>query len=136
MSPDGSCGESRLHKNDVSDGVAGVKPVPTSWILLRIREIEMEIMAMIAPPNSPGTKTAMMISFPISYQRIIAHRRVIVFLLVFAYAAFRVVHPDQDGRFFDLLFHRPLGDAGCQPAFLASSHPRPWGAIHPRKAPA
>src|SRR6266481_733064 len=44
MTPDGSCGESRLHKNDVSDGVAAVKPVPTSWILLVIREIEMVML--------------------------------------------------------------------------------------------
>ena len=45
-----------------------------------------------------------MIGFPIGYQRVIAHRRVIVFFLIFAYAAFRVVHPDEDGRFFDLFF--------------------------------
>src|SRR6266446_2434558 len=33
-----------------------------------------------------------------------AHKRIIVWSLVFAYAAFRVVHPDEDGRFFDLFF--------------------------------
>jgi predicted MPP superfamily phosphohydrolase len=45
-----------------------------------------------------------MVSFSSVYQRVIVHRRVIVFLLIFAYAAFRVVHPDEDGRFFDLFF--------------------------------
>src|ERR1700752_4962125 len=45
-----------------------------------------------------------MVSFPTVYRSAIAHRRVIVWSLVFAYAAFRVVHPDEDGRFFDLLF--------------------------------
>ena len=44
------------------------------------------------------------VSFPTVYQRVIAQRRVIVFLLIFAYAAFRVVHPDEDGRFLDLFF--------------------------------
>jgi hypothetical protein len=58
----------------------------------------MEILAMIAPPNSPGMKTARMISF------LRAHKRIIVFSLIFAYAAFRVVHPDEDGRFVDLFF--------------------------------
>src|SRR6266849_5673674 len=32
------------------------------------------------------------------------HKRIIVWSLLFAYAAFRVVHPDEDGRFFDLFF--------------------------------
>ncbi len=32
-----------------------------------------------------------------------AHKRAIVWLLVVAWAAFRVVHPDEDGRFVDLL---------------------------------
>jgi hypothetical protein len=47
---------------------------------------------------------ARIVSFPTVYQRVIAQRRVIVFLLIFAYAAFRVVHPDEDGRFLDLFF--------------------------------
>jgi len=45
-----------------------------------------------------------MLSFPTVYKSVIAHWRVIFFLLVFAWAAFRVVHPDEDGRFFDLFF--------------------------------
>jgi hypothetical protein len=45
-----------------------------------------------------------MVSFPSVYRRAIARRRVIVLLLIFAYAAFRIVHPDEDGRFFDLFF--------------------------------
>jgi predicted MPP superfamily phosphohydrolase len=45
-----------------------------------------------------------MVSFPTIYRRAIAHRRVIVFVLIFAYAAFRIVHPDEEGRFFDLFF--------------------------------
>ena len=47
---------------------------------------------------------ARIVSFLTVYQRAITHRRLIVFLLIFAYAAFRVVHPDEDGRFFDLFF--------------------------------
>jgi predicted MPP superfamily phosphohydrolase len=43
-------------------------------------------------------------SFPSVYRRAVARRRVIVFLLIFAYAAFRIVHPDEEGRFFDLFF--------------------------------
>jgi hypothetical protein len=45
-----------------------------------------------------------MVSFSSVYQRVIVRRRVIVFLSIFAYAAFRVVHPDEDGSFFDLFF--------------------------------
>ncbi|HWY06263.1 MAG TPA: metallophosphoesterase [Candidatus Acidoferrales bacterium] len=45
-----------------------------------------------------------MLSFPTVYKSVIAHWRVIFFLLVFAWAAFRVVHPDEEGRFFDLFF--------------------------------
>jgi hypothetical protein len=33
-----------------------------------------------------------------------AYTRVIVWLLVVAYAAFKVVHPDEDGRVLDLFF--------------------------------
>ncbi|HYK89720.1 MAG TPA: metallophosphoesterase, partial [Acidobacteriota bacterium] len=33
-----------------------------------------------------------------------AYKRAIVRSLIFAWVAFRVVHPDEDGRFFDLLF--------------------------------
>jgi hypothetical protein len=45
-----------------------------------------------------------MVSFPSVYRCAIARRRAIVFFLIFAYAAFRIVHPDEDGRFFDLFF--------------------------------
>ncbi len=45
-----------------------------------------------------------MVSFPTVYQRVIAHRRVIVFLLIFAYAAFLLVHPDEFGPSIDLFF--------------------------------
>ncbi len=45
-----------------------------------------------------------MVSFPTVCQRVIAHKRAIVWSLVFAWAAFRVVHPDEDGRFLDLFF--------------------------------
>jgi calcineurin-like phosphoesterase family protein len=45
-----------------------------------------------------------MVNQPTIYQRVIAHRPAILFLLIAAYAAFRLVHPDEDGRFFDLLF--------------------------------
>jgi uncharacterized protein len=51
-----------------------------------------------------GAGMARMVSFPTVYQRVIAHRRVIVFLLIFACAVFLVIHPpDEDGRFLDLL---------------------------------
>jgi predicted MPP superfamily phosphohydrolase len=53
---------------------------------------------MAVSPNFPGTKTAGVISF------LRAYKRIIIWSLVIAYAAFRVVHPDEDGRFFDLLF--------------------------------
>jgi len=33
-----------------------------------------------------------------------AHKRIVVWSLVFAWAAFRVVHPDEEGRFFNLFF--------------------------------
>ena len=33
-----------------------------------------------------------------------AYKRVIVFLLVFAYSAFLLIHPDEWGRFVDLFF--------------------------------
>ena len=33
-----------------------------------------------------------------------AHKRVIVSLLIFAYAAFLLIHPDEFGRSIDLLF--------------------------------
>ena len=49
-------------------------------------------------PNFPGTKTARVMSF------LRAYKRVIVFGLVFAYCAFRLIHPSEDGRFFDLFF--------------------------------
>jgi len=32
------------------------------------------------------------------------YKRSIIWSVVFAWASFRVVHPDDDGRFFDLLF--------------------------------
>jgi len=53
---------------------------------------------MAVSPTFPGTKTAGVISF------LRAYKRIIIWSLVIAYAAFRVVHPDEDGRFFDLLF--------------------------------
>ncbi len=53
---------------------------------------------MSSLPHFPGTKLARMISF------LQAYKRVIVFGLVFAYSAFRVAHPDEDGRFGDLFF--------------------------------
>jgi hypothetical protein len=53
---------------------------------------------MTASPHFSGMKMARMITF------LRAHKRVIVFWSIFAYAAFLVVHPDEDGRFFDLLF--------------------------------
>jgi uncharacterized protein len=49
-------------------------------------------------PNFPGTKTARVMSF------LRAYKRVIVFGLVFAYSAFLLIHPDEDGRFLGL-FH-------------------------------
>jgi hypothetical protein len=53
---------------------------------------------MIASPHFSGTKMARMISFFRTY------KRVIVFGLVFAYSAFLLIHPDEDGRAIDLLF--------------------------------
>jgi hypothetical protein len=34
-----------------------------------------------------------MVSFPTVYRRVIAHRRVIVFLLIFAFCAYPLTHP-------------------------------------------
>ena len=48
-------------------------------------------------PNFQGTKTARVLSF------LRAYKRIIVFGLVFAYSAFLLIHPDEDGRFIDLL---------------------------------
>src|SRR5713226_2429513 len=48
-----------------------------------------------------GTKMARIISFFRPYTR------VILFLLVFAYSVFLLIHPDEDGRFLDL-FHFAL----------------------------
>jgi hypothetical protein len=45
-----------------------------------------------------------MVSRPTVYQRVIAHRRVVAFLLIFGYSAFLLIHPDEFGRFADLLF--------------------------------
>ena len=53
---------------------------------------------MTALPYFPRTKMAKAISFLRAYKRLIA------FLLVFAYAAFLLVHPDEFGRMFDLGF--------------------------------
>jgi hypothetical protein len=50
------------------------------------------------PLHSSSTKMARMISF------LRTHKRILVFSLIVAYAAFRVAHPDEDGRFFDLFF--------------------------------
>ena len=52
----------------------------------------------------PRTSSARMVSRPTVYQRVIAHRRVVAFLLVFGYSAFLLIHPDEFGRFADLLF--------------------------------
>ncbi len=48
-----------------------------------------------------GTKMARIISF------LRPRKRVILFLLVFAYSVFLLIHPDEDGRFLDL-FHLAL----------------------------
>jgi len=53
---------------------------------------------MIASPRFPGTKMARTISF------LRAYKRVIVFGLVFAYAAFLLIHPDEFGRIVDQFF--------------------------------
>jgi len=69
-----------------------------SCILLVIREIERKILAMIASPHFPGTKTARMISF------LRAYKRIIVFLPVFAFSIFLLVHSDEFGRIVNQLF--------------------------------
>jgi uncharacterized protein len=53
---------------------------------------------MAVSPYLSGTKMARMIRF------LRAYKRVIVFGLVFAYSAFLLIHPDEDGRFLGL-FH-------------------------------
>jgi len=45
-----------------------------------------------------------MVSSSTVYRRVIAHWRVIVFLLIFAYSAFLLIHPDEWGRLIDLFF--------------------------------
>jgi uncharacterized protein len=52
----------------------------------------------MTPPHFSLTKMARIIRF------LRAYKRVIVFGLVSAYCAFRLIHPDEDGRFFDVLF--------------------------------
>src|SRR5712692_2010420 len=53
---------------------------------------------MIASPYTYGPKMAKIIRF------LRAYKRVIVWLLVVAYAAFKIVHPDEDGPVLDLFF--------------------------------
>ncbi len=53
---------------------------------------------MIPWPYFSGTKMARTISFLRAYKRVVA------FLLVFAYSAFLLIHPDEFGRFADLGF--------------------------------
>jgi hypothetical protein len=57
---------------------------------------------MIASPYLSGTKMGRMLSF------IRAYKRRIVSSLVFAYAAFLLIHPDEEGRAFDLIFFAVL----------------------------
>ncbi len=45
-----------------------------------------------------------MIRFLTACERVIAHKRSIAFFLVLAYAAFLLIHPDEDGRSVDLFF--------------------------------
>jgi len=67
-----------------------VESVPDILDTLAIREIEMEIPAMIASPNSLGTKIERTISFLRDYKRVIAS------LLIFAFCAYPLTDP---GRF-------------------------------------
>jgi len=53
---------------------------------------------MTATPYISGTKMERMLSF------LRAYKRGIVSSLVFAYAAFLLIHPDEEGRAFDLIF--------------------------------
>jgi hypothetical protein len=43
----------------------------------------------------PAQVAASMVSFPAVYKRVIAHWRMIVFLLIFAFCAFPLIHPDK-----------------------------------------
>src|SRR4029434_1650649 len=70
------------------------KTCPNVLDIPGIREIEMEILAMIVPPNLPSTKTGWMISFP-TYKRVIAHWRAIILLLILARVAFLVASSDE-----------------------------------------
>ena len=67
-----------------------MESVPDILGTLAIREIEMEIPAMIASPNSLGTRIERTISFLRDYKRVIA------FLLIFAFCAYPLTVP---GRF-------------------------------------
>ena len=67
-----------------------MESVPDILDTLAIREIEMEIPAMIASPNSLGTKIERTISFLRDYKRVIAS------LLIFAFCAYPLTDP---GRF-------------------------------------
>src|SRR6266436_8009859 len=43
----------------------------------------------------PAQVAATMVSFPAVYKRVVAHWRMIVFLLIFAFCAFPLIHPDK-----------------------------------------
>ena len=88
---------------------------------------------MIASPSLSGTKMGRMLSF------IRAYKRRIVSSLVFAYAAFLLIHPDEEGRAFDLIFFallRTSGNAYCQSVFLDSPRSRCWRALPSWEVPA
>ncbi len=53
---------------------------------------------MTASPYFSGAKVARVIGF------FKAHKRLIAFTLVLAYAAFQLIYPDEFGRFLDLVF--------------------------------
>ncbi len=56
---------------------------------------------IIASPYHSGTKTARLITI------LRPHKRVVTYLLVFAYSAFLLIHPDAFGRLCDLILGAP-----------------------------
>jgi len=66
---------------------------------------------MTAAPYISGTKMERMLSF------LRAYKRGIVSSLVFAYAAFLLIHPDEEGRAFDLVFFALLVTLIASPLF-------------------
>jgi len=66
---------------------------------------------MTAAPYISGTKMERMLSF------LRAYKRGIVSSLVFAYAAFLLIHPDEEGRAFDLIFFALLVTLIASPLF-------------------